>query len=301
VTEPSGYYLDAAAMTSPFWIVSMAVAKTLRHAVWLFLIVIIDLVAAGYGGVPALQEQIEKFPKGVAKVRSGVRWAVHHPLAFVLDLAGAAALGIFLWQSFNSVPQAAPAWLNAIFALGPALCALALWPAILGRVLRYRGWTFWYGALLAVASFCLYRLTLPAPLEIAFWIVVAIPAMIFGAPVVLGVLLAIWSIFLPVMVVLFLGAGLLFRWLIGAIGLEGIARVLEGLGLVALGLAAYYTYSDPAQFGLTPHEVYGLAYAGALCGALSVGFTGLSFLSERVRGWLGDKKPEGTARREAPV
>src|SRR5208283_4599156 len=105
---------------------------------------------------------------------------------------------------------------------------------------------------LTIASFCLYRLThLPAAVEIALWAVVAIPALIILAPVAAGMLLAIWSVVLPVVFVVFVGLGLSFRGLIAAIGLAGIARMLEGLGVVALALAAYFTYSGPGQFDLT--------------------------------------------------
>ncbi|MGH9449929.1 MAG: hypothetical protein ACRD11_05230, partial [Terriglobia bacterium] len=110
------------------------------------------------------------------------------------------------------------------------------------------------------------------------------------APLIFAMISAMSKLLAPVLLALLLGPGLLFRALLAVAGLDGIARIVEGIGLVALGLAGYYTYAGPGRFGLTNHQVDALAYFGAACGALSVGFTGLSFLSERVRASLGDKK-----------
>ncbi len=84
-----------------------------------------------------------------------------------------------------------------------------------------------------------------------------------------------------------------FYLLVRMVGFSGIARVLEGVGLLVLGVGEYnheYNHIGGFQFAQ-------LTYFGALCGALSVGFNSLSFLSEKVRRWLlQEKRPLVPAR-----
>jgi len=252
--------------------------NTLAYAVYSFALYLLVLSMIAIAGPELVTEAIQE--TGM-RTQAGMRWVRLHPIAFTLDFVASAALAGLLLQLWISSSQ--PLWVSLPFTFGIFGASLVWWPLMIGWIAQHPRTTVVFLLAVLCSAMTLYLFTVVEWIRqsLAYLLVIA------GFVVIFPVLVGMMTIVGPIIWGLLLAIGYVFRILVVWLGLHGIAKLLESIALVALGLAEYFHFyeidKDYAQ----------LAYFGAFCGAVSVGFTVLSLLPAKVKAWLGDTKLSG--------
>ena len=258
----------------------MAALNALGHAIFWFAVAVFDLAIIAYGGPEMVVELIKEIPK---RIKAGIQWTRKHPIGFALDFVASAAFTGFWLRAMMTSPSPEPLWLNLLITLTVFMSSLLWWPLMIGWIAAHPIITGFFILVVLRSALSLYLFTMAQWLQTSLILVLLVAGLLLLAPMLLGM----FAIMAPVIWGAILAVGYAFRILVEWLGLHGIAKLLESTALVALGLAEYFHfYEIDVQYGQ-------LAYFGAFCGALSVGFTVLSLLSEKTRGWLGDRRRLG--------
>ena len=251
--------------------------SALAYAVYSFALYFLVLWMIATAGPEIVTEEIQK---ARMRTKAGVRWIWGHPIAFTLDFLASVALAGFLLLQWMGNSQ--PIWISIVFSCGVFGGSLVWWPLMIGWIVQHPIATGCFTLIVLCSALSLYFFSIAEWIQKILFFVLVTAGVVLFAPILMGMCVIVG----PVIWSLLLAIAYAFRVLVIWLGFHGIARLLESVALIALGLAEYFHFYEL-------DKNYGqLAYFGAFCGAISVGFTVLSLLPDKVKSWLGETKAQ---------